>query len=240
MWPALWPGAKVRRTEPSPKRSWVGPKLAQAPTLPVEVDRVVEGIVVVGPAVAVEQRVCPVRPGPVPLDLADDEVVAAGNSEIAELWSRCRWVITTTGISPGSRISPAQWRGDVFARLKMGRVPMWALIARSSRSPSVAIDGAGRCRRGSGRRSGGGSGMPGWHRHLRLAGEHGPRHLQGRGSAPPALHHRARRLRRGPATIGSTATVAPGVPPASGSCSGFAARPGPSSPAHITPSSVRL
>ena len=108
----------------------------------------------------------------------------------------------------------AQLRRDVFAGLQ-GRLAepvaeaAEVLAGRRSRSR-----GGGRCRRGSRRRSGGGSGRRGpGPRWAGLPPSSASQQLQRAGMRPPGLTIIACGKSTWPAISGSTATVAPGVPP---------------------------
>ena len=106
----------------------------------VEVDRaVVEGVVEVGAAVAAQQRARAAwSPPPTPCSLTTKGEL--GNSEIAEVWSTCRWVITTTAISPGLEAALAQL-GRRRPRPARPAVVPGARGGRSSRAGSAAIEG---------------------------------------------------------------------------------------------------
>ena len=127
----------------------------------VEVDRpVVEGVVVVHVAVAVQRSAA--APWVAACHSASlSTKVESGNSEIAEVWSRCMWVITTIGTSLGVEPLLAQLRRDVGPGLEARVAEAGRRGGRSSRRRRWRPRGAGRCRRGSRRRSGGGSGRRG-------------------------------------------------------------------------------
>ena len=65
---------------------------------------------------------------------------ACGNSEIAEVWSMCRWVITTIGTSPGSSPRPRSCAGTSSPGSRLG-LPMRAARPPKFSRPSVAIEG---------------------------------------------------------------------------------------------------
>ena len=145
--------------------------------------------------------------------------VEFGNSEIAEVWSLCRWVITTIGISPGSRPRLRSCAGTSSPGFRVGlpkRLPSEPKFCL----PSVAIEG---CRPVSTRIAP----ALGW--RIRKAGigifRAGPRSRPlitfSEVNRPAGFSIAATAKSQWPATIGSTVTVAPGVPPASGSCRGW-------------------
>ena len=147
--------------------------------------------------------------------------VDCGNSEIAEVWSRCMWVITTIGISPGSRPRLRSCAGTSSPG--------------SRRRLAEAVAEAAEVLRAVGGDRGVQAGVDEDRAGARVADQEGRDrdHVRrlGRRAAPAASFRVRKRppgltiIARGkstwPAISGSTTTVAPGVPPASGSCSGL-------------------
>ena len=194
MWPARVPGGEgepdraVAEEVVGAAEARVGVDLAA-----VEVDRaVVEGVVEVLAPVAVEQRFRARRVAAFHSASLTTKV-DCGNSEIAELWSRCRWVMTTIGTSPGSRPAFAQLRRDVFAgleaRLAEARrrgAPKFSRAVGRDRGVQAGVDEDRAGARVAEQEGGAGD------LHRRLAAEQGPRQLQRQEAAARALHHRAR------------------------------------------------
>ena len=186
----------------------------------VEVDRaVVEGVVEVGAAVAVEQRPRAGRGG-VPLGLAEDE------GRVGELGDRRGVVDVHVGHHhdrdlTGVEAALAQLRRNVLAGLErrvaeaVAEAAEVLLAVGGDRGVQAGVD---EDRAGAGvadQEGGAGDGR------RRLAAEQGAQQLQGLEAAARAVPSSSRGQVTWPAIIGSTVTVAPGVPPASGSCSGF-------------------
>ena len=134
----------------------------------------------------------------------------------------CRWVITTIGISPGSSPRSRSWAGTSSPGSSVGLPnraasrPKFSLPVGRDRGVKAGVDedrAGARVADQEGRdRDRVGGGLPVSRARISFRVR----------KRPPGLSISAQRaVRRRPATIGSTMTVAPGVPPASGSCSGF-------------------
>ena len=130
---------------------------------------------------------------------------APGNS-IPDAWSKCRWVITTTLMSAGLEAARAKLRGDVLARPEAECRPAEApeVVAAGPRRPR----GEGRCRRGSFRRSGGGSGRRGRATPRYSGAGPTPDRLQRLEAATPARSKNEAGPAPRPGFSGSTTTVA--------------------------------
>ena len=192
-----------------------------ADVAPVEVDRaIVECVVEVGGPVAAQQGPAAVGSRP-PTRPRRRRRWTGGTPRSPRLWSRWRWVMITIGTSPASSPLARSWAGTSCAGLEArlgvsGRRRAEVLLGvAGDRGMKAGVD--------EDRAGAGVADQEGRDRYLvgRLAGHHGPHQPQRQEAAAGALHQRQRASSRVPAIIGSTITVAPSLPPASGSCSGL-------------------